>query len=54
VPEHILNGKGRDIVGVGLSGMRERVTALAGQLEVRRTGTGTLVTATIPRRRLCD
>ncbi|EKU76723.1 MULTISPECIES: sensor histidine kinase [Sphingobium] len=54
VPEHILNGQGRDIVGVGLSGMRERVAALAGQLEVRRTGAGTLVTATIPRRRQCD
>lgn len=54
VPEHILNGQGRDIVGVGLSGMRERIVALAGQLEVRRTGTGTLVTATIPRRRQCD
>ncbi|MEK7455112.1 MAG: ATP-binding protein [Pseudomonadota bacterium] len=54
VPEHILNGQGRDIVGVGLSGMRERVVALAGQLEVRRTGAGTLVTATIPRRRQTD
>ncbi|MFD2431848.1 sensor histidine kinase [Sphingobium scionense] len=54
VPEHILNGQGRDIVGVGLSGMRERIMALAGQLEVRRTGTGTLVIATIPRRRQYD
>lgn len=34
--------------GVGVEGMRERVKQLGGTLEIQSTGTGTVVTATLP------
>ncbi len=37
-----------DTSGVGLRGMRERVTQLGGQLEITSNGTGTLVLAKLP------
>ena len=36
------------LVGVGISGMRERVKQLNGELRISRAEPGTLVTATIP------
>jgi signal transduction histidine kinase len=39
---------GSDTPGVGLRGMRERVTQLGGQLEITSNGTGTLVLAKLP------
>lgn len=50
VPEEILrnfreHGSG---VGVGLSGMRERMSELGGNLELASDHTGTIVTATLP------
>jgi two-component system NarL family sensor kinase len=50
IPEEILrnfheHGSG---VGVGLSGMRERMNELGGNLELASDHTGTVVTATLP------
>ncbi|HEY6188773.1 MAG TPA: PAS domain S-box protein [Pyrinomonadaceae bacterium] len=46
------NGGGRakltGALGVGISGMRERLRQLGGRLEVRSNGTGTSVTAVLP------
>ena len=39
---------GREIPGVGLRGMTERVRQLGGQLEITSNGTGTLVLAKLP------
>lgn len=39
---------GGDTPGVGLRGMRERVTQLGGQFEITSSGTGTLVFARLP------
>jgi PAS domain S-box-containing protein len=41
-------GKGRATLGVGISGMRERVKQLDGDLRVLKTEPGTLVEATLP------
>jgi two-component system NarL family sensor kinase len=41
-------GKGGATLGVGISGMRERVKQLDGDLRVLKTEPGTLVEATLP------
>ena len=50
VPAELLQGSHASGLhsGVGLSGMRERVNDLGGTLEIQSSGTGTLVTASIP------
>jgi signal transduction histidine kinase len=50
VPEELLkvfraNGTN---TGVGLAGMRERIRELGGQLDIKSTATGTLISATMP------
>jgi two-component sensor histidine kinase len=49
-----VEGRCREDLGVGLSGMRERIEALAGKLTIRSRSPGTLVSATIPCRRRTD
>lgn len=52
VPESICTGRAPEALGVGLVAMRERIEALAGQLEISRLAIGTRVTARVPRRRI--
>lgn len=49
IPVEVL-GRWRDsgIAGVGLAGMRERVSEFGGQLEITNPGNGTLVRVTVP------
>jgi signal transduction histidine kinase len=51
IPQVIVEGRRREALGVGLSGMRERIEALAGRLTIRSRSPGTLVSASIPCRR---
>jgi len=46
----IVQGAGRARLGVGILGMRERMTQLGGKLEIESSPSGTLVRATIPLR----
>jgi signal transduction histidine kinase len=50
IPRNVLEGvrKGGAHVGVGLAGIRERVTELGGSLDVQSNGSGTILKATIP------
>ena len=50
IPGNVLEGfrKGGAHVGVGLAGIRERVTELGGSLDVQSNGSGTILKATIP------
>jgi signal transduction histidine kinase len=54
IAEDIVAGRRREAVGVGLSGMRERVEALGGVFCLERRRTGTLVGAFFPQRRKGD
>jgi signal transduction histidine kinase len=54
ISPRIARGESPHALGVGLSSMRERIEALAGDLNVRRLRPGTLVHARIPRRRRND
>jgi signal transduction histidine kinase len=54
IAETLVEGRRREAVGVGLSGMRERIEALAGRLTIRSRSPGTRVTASIPCRRRTD
>jgi signal transduction histidine kinase len=48
VPAELLQGSQTEHFGVGLSGMRERVTDLGGTFEIQSNGNGTLITVSIP------
>jgi len=48
IPAEIVSGVGSNLVGVGISGMRERVKHFGGELQLSRTEPGTLVQAKIP------
>jgi signal transduction histidine kinase len=50
IPQELLRAfrNKRTNFGVGLSGMRERVRELNGQLEIESNRTGTLVSVTLP------
>jgi signal transduction histidine kinase len=50
IPRNVLEGvrKGGAHVGVGLAGIRERVTELGGSLDIQSNGSGTTLKATIP------
>ncbi len=50
-PEKLENSHTGANLGVGLTGMRERVTELGGSLQVLRENPGTLVIVTVPVRR---
>jgi len=52
MPAELLDGfdQHRDRLGVGLSGMRERVSDLGGQLDIRSDQHGTTIIATVPLR----
>jgi signal transduction histidine kinase len=52
MPAELLDGfdQHRDRLGVGLSGMRERVSDLGGQLDIRSDQHGTTIVATVPLR----
>lgn len=54
IPSDILAGRMPEAMGVGLTGMRERVEALAGHFCVERGMTGTKVRASFPVRRSTD
>lgn len=54
IPSDILAGRMPEAVGVGLTGMRERVESLAGHFCVERGMTGTKVRASFPVRRSAD
>ena len=48
VPQELTSRTGSPIMGVGISGMRERVRQFGGELTVSRVQPGTLVEAKIP------
>jgi signal transduction histidine kinase len=50
IPRKVLEGlrKGGTHVGVGLAGIRERVTELGGALDLASNGSGTVLKAIIP------
>jgi signal transduction histidine kinase len=51
IPEGVLDHTSRTrTVGIGITGMRERVKQLGGRLEIETSRSGTRVTATIPNR----
>ncbi len=54
IPSDIAEGRRREAVGVGLSGMRERVEALGGIFCVERRPNGTHIGAFFPQRRQSD
>jgi signal transduction histidine kinase len=54
IPQINVEGRRREAVGVGLSGMHERIEALAGRLTIRSGSPGTLVSASISCRRRTD
>jgi signal transduction histidine kinase len=54
IPKIMIEGRRREVRGVGLSGMRERIEALNGRLTIRSRSPGTLVSASIPSRRKAD
>ncbi|MFK4875223.1 sensor histidine kinase [Novosphingobium sp. ZW T3_23] len=54
IADDIVAGRRREAIGVGLSGMRERVEALGGVFCLERRRTGTLVGAFFPQRRKGD
>jgi signal transduction histidine kinase len=54
IPPDILAGRLPEAVGVGLTGMRERVEALAGIFRVERGAVGTRLSARFPVRRSTD
>lgn len=54
IPEDIAQSRRREAIGVGLSGMRERVEMLGGVFCVERRKSGTLIKASFPQRRKGD
>lgn len=54
IPSDIIEGRRREAMGVGLSGMRERVEALGGIFCVERRANGTHIGAYFPQRRQTD
>jgi PAS domain S-box-containing protein len=48
VPAELIQGTNGEHFGVGLSGMRERVTDLGGTFEIQSCGNGTLITVSLP------
>lgn len=48
IPRELLDGPGRAEAGVGLAGMRERMTELNGKLEITSNGSGTSLCAIVP------
>jgi signal transduction histidine kinase len=48
IPEDVAAERTPEALGVGLSSMRERLAELAGRLEIRKKGPGTLVRAIVP------
>ncbi len=54
IPEDIAQARRREAMGVGLSGMRERVEMLGGVFCVERRKSGTLIKASFPQRRKGD
>lgn len=51
IPPELVRGEQPQALGVGLTSMRERIEALSGTLSISRLDPGTLVRASIPRRR---
>lgn len=51
IPREILDGRKTGTLGVGISGMRERLRQLGGTLEIQSGSTGTLVRAVVPKKR---